>query len=57
MAAGAISEADVLKTVLCALAASTGLLGGALWLTGKLHLTTMVQYLPMPVVGGKIQPA
>ena len=34
------------------LAGSTLLLGCALVLTGYLKLTNLVQYLPMPVVGG-----
>ena len=42
----------ILATVLCWLAMSTVMLGCALWLTGKLQLAAMVQYLPMPVIGG-----
>ena len=42
----------VLATTLVLLAGSTALLGAALWLTGKMQLAGMVQYLPMPVVGG-----
>jgi SulP family sulfate permease len=46
------SPEDVMATVLCTLAASTALLGFCLILTGKLKLATLVQYLPLPVVGG-----
>ena len=42
----------ILATVLCWLALATALLGVALWITGRLRLATLVQYLPMPVVGG-----
>eukprot|EP00729_Bicosta_minor_P001132 gene1132-11604_t len=46
------TDEAILATVLCWLAMSTALLGCALWLTGKLQLAAMVQYLPMPVIGG-----
>eukprot|EP00054_Salpingoeca_dolichothecata_P023001 m.152094 g.152094 ORF g.152094 m.152094 type:complete len:1056 (+) comp24534_c0_seq1:22-3189(+) len=42
----------VLATVLCWLALSTAMLGVALYITGRLKLASLVQYLPMPVVGG-----
>ena len=42
----------MLATVLVVLSGSTALLGLALGLTGKLQLATLVQYLPLPVVGG-----
>eukprot|EP00051_Salpingoeca_urceolata_P016802 m.225666 g.225666 ORF g.225666 m.225666 type:complete len:984 (-) comp18784_c0_seq2:379-3330(-) len=45
-------EAVILATTLCWLAMSTAMLGAAVWLTGKLKLASLVQYLPMPVVGG-----
>ena len=45
--------ADVqLATVLVGLSVSTALLGVALVITGKLRLAMLVQYLPLPVVGG-----
>eukprot|EP00038_Savillea_parva_P025233 m.46802 g.46802 ORF g.46802 m.46802 type:complete len:1030 (+) comp6806_c0_seq1:50-3139(+) len=43
---------ETLATVLCWLAMSTALLGLALILTGWLRLASLVQYLPLPVVGG-----
>ena len=43
---------EVIATALVALASSTTLLGLALVLTGKLRLAGLVQYLPLPVVGG-----
>lgn len=46
------ADADILATVLCWLAMSTALLGLALIVTGKLKLASLVQYLPLPVVGG-----
>jgi SulP family sulfate permease len=42
----------VMATTLCWLAMSTALLGVAVWLIGKLKLAVVVQYLPMPVIGG-----
>ena len=42
----------MLATVLVTLSASTALLGLALIITGKLQLAALVQYLPLPVVGG-----
>ena len=42
----------MIATALVALASSTTLLGLALVLTGKLRLAGLVQYLPLPVVGG-----
>ena len=42
----------LLSTVLVTLSASTALLGLALIITGKLQLAALVQYLPLPVVGG-----
>ena len=41
-----------MATVLVALSSSTLLLGLALMLTGRLRLAVLVQYLPLPVVGG-----
>eukprot|EP00967_Tisochrysis_lutea_P102447 scaffold154273_cov37-Tisochrysis_lutea.AAC.4 len=43
---------QVYATTLVALSSSTALLGGALILTGRLRLAGLVQYLPLPVVGG-----
>eukprot|EP00053_Salpingoeca_punica_P006959 m.64598 g.64598 ORF g.64598 m.64598 type:complete len:858 (-) comp13933_c1_seq1:66-2639(-) len=43
---------DILATVLCWIAISTALLGVALWVTGYFRLASLVQYLPMPVIGG-----
>ena len=42
----------MLATVLVSLSGSTALLGLALAITGKLKLAALVQYLPLPVVGG-----
>lgn len=42
----------MLATALVTLSLSTTLLGAALILTGRLRLAALVQYLPMPVVGG-----
>ena len=42
----------MLATVLVTLSLSTALLGLALIITGKLQLAALVQYLPLPVVGG-----
>jgi len=42
----------VFATTLVSLSLSTGLLGLALMLTGHLKLAGLVQYLPLPVVGG-----
>eukprot|EP00976_Prorocentrum_cordatum_P060372 1175867-Prorocentrum_minimum.AAC.2 len=46
------SAEDIMATVLCTLAASTALLGIALIITGKCKLASLVQYLPLPVIGG-----
>eukprot|EP00055_Hartaetosiga_balthica_P012536 m.61143 g.61143 ORF g.61143 m.61143 type:complete len:1064 (-) comp7982_c0_seq1:318-3509(-) len=46
------SRDETFATVLVWLALSTALLGVALIITGKLKLASLVQYLPMPVVGG-----
>eukprot|EP00039_Didymoeca_costata_P030147 m.28074 g.28074 ORF g.28074 m.28074 type:complete len:986 (+) comp7970_c0_seq1:124-3081(+) len=46
------SDDEILATTLCWLAISTACLGIALYITGKLKLAALVQYLPMPVVGG-----
>eukprot|EP00043_Microstomoeca_roanoka_P015501 m.155285 g.155285 ORF g.155285 m.155285 type:complete len:1051 (+) comp16274_c0_seq1:16-3168(+) len=46
------SRNETFATVLCWLAISTASLGVALLITGKLKLASLVQYLPMPVVGG-----
>jgi len=43
---------EIMATVLCWLALSTALLGIALFITGWLKLAGVVQYLPMPVIGG-----
>ena len=48
---GAPDEA-VIATTLVVLSLSTACLGLALVLTGKLRLAALVQYLPLPVVGG-----
>ena len=57
--AGDIAEATAddsqqvrMATVLVSLSGSTLLLGLALMLTGRLRLAVLVQYLPLPVVGG-----
>lgn len=42
----------VIATTLYTLSISTALLGLALIVTGKLKIASLVQYLPMPVVGG-----
>ena len=47
-----LTREDVLITTVFTLAGSTTLLGIALMLTGHFKLTNLVQYLPMPVVGG-----
>jgi SulP family sulfate permease len=46
------SDSSKLSTVLVAIALSTALLGLGLILIGRLHLASVVQYLPMPVIGG-----
>lgn len=46
------SDEETLATVLCWLAISTSSLGVALIITGKLRLAALVQYLPLPVIGG-----
>lgn len=51
-AEGTHSYNEIMATVLCWLAMSTALLGVALFLTGWLKLAGVVQYLPMPVIGG-----
>eukprot|EP00048_Salpingoeca_helianthica_P005435 m.87854 g.87854 ORF g.87854 m.87854 type:complete len:936 (+) comp13596_c0_seq1:303-3110(+) len=43
---------EILATVLCWLALSTAMLGLGLMITGTFRLASLVQYLPMPVVGG-----
>lgn len=52
MEAAALSSQVRMATVLVALSSSTLLLGLALMLTGRLRLAVLVQYLPLPVVGG-----
>jgi SulP family sulfate permease len=47
-----LPHTQIMATVLCWLSLSTAFLGVALWITGKLKLASLVQYLPMPVVGG-----
>ena len=42
----------VVVTVLVGLSLATALLGLALIVTGRLRLTSFVQYLPLPVIGG-----
>jgi len=44
--------AHIVATTLVALSVSTAALGIALILTGYLRLAMLVQYLPLPVVGG-----
>ena len=46
------SDDDIISTVLITLSLCTMLLGIALILTGYFKLAQLVQYLPMPVVGG-----
>lgn len=46
------TDEEILATTVCWLGISTAALGVALYITGKLKLASMVQYLPMPVVGG-----
>eukprot|EP00051_Salpingoeca_urceolata_P019365 m.281611 g.281611 ORF g.281611 m.281611 type:complete len:1038 (-) comp19404_c0_seq9:16-3129(-) len=46
------SRSEVMASVLCWLALSTATLGLAVWITGRLKLASLVQYLPVPVVGG-----
>jgi hypothetical protein len=48
---GATPE-ETLATVLCGIAISTAMLGVALMITGWLRLAALVQYLPLPVIGG-----
>ena len=48
---GATAE-ETLATVLCWLAIATASLGVALIITGWLRLAALVQYLPLPVIGG-----
>ena len=48
----AIPEAEKLSTVLVALSGSTAMLGASLWLIGRLQLASIIQYLPLPVIGG-----
>eukprot|EP00045_Choanoeca_perplexa_P014897 m.178232 g.178232 ORF g.178232 m.178232 type:complete len:579 (+) comp16833_c0_seq1:36-1772(+) len=43
---------EILSTTLCWLAISTASLGLALYITGKLKLASLVQYLPLSVVAG-----
>lgn len=50
-AAGARPE-EILATSVTALGLGTALLGLALVATGRLRLAGLVQYLPMPVIGG-----
>jgi MFS superfamily sulfate permease-like transporter len=52
LSAGHLTHDDVLKTTLLTLGLATTMLGVALVLTGYFRLTNVVQYLPMPVVGG-----
>ncbi|CAM9527246.1 unnamed protein product [Scytosiphon promiscuus] len=47
-----IDEAGMLSTSCFILCTCTGLLGVALVVLGRLRLASVVQYLPMPVVGG-----
>jgi SulP family sulfate permease len=47
-----VGAADTLGTVLAALAAATALVGGLIVATGRLRLASIVQYCPLPVVGG-----
>ena len=46
------TDDEILATVLCTLAISTTALGLALIVTGKLRLAALVQYIPLPVIGG-----
>ena len=43
---------DMIATVLVCLSLSTAVLGTLLIITGKLKLASMMQYFPMPVIGG-----
>eukprot|EP00039_Didymoeca_costata_P003399 m.67402 g.67402 ORF g.67402 m.67402 type:complete len:1011 (+) comp11886_c0_seq2:196-3228(+) len=43
---------EVLATTLVWLSIATTALGISLWITGRLRLAGMVQYIPMPVIGG-----
>eukprot|EP00924_Labyrinthula_sp_SR-Ha-C_P006325 snap_masked-scaffold_31-processed-gene-3.2-mRNA-1 protein AED:0.08 eAED:0.09 QI:0/0/0/1/1/1/2/0/702 len=47
-----IENDDVVTTVIFALSGSTALLGILLIIVGKLQLANIVQYLPLPVIGG-----
>ncbi|CAM9163725.1 unnamed protein product, partial [Ectocarpus sp. 6 AP-2014] len=47
-----VDEAGMLSTSCFVLCTCTGLLGVALVVLGKLKLASVVQYLPMPVIGG-----
>ncbi|CAM9397465.1 unnamed protein product, partial [Hapterophycus canaliculatus] len=47
-----LDEAGMLSTSCFILCTCTGLLGVALVVLGRLRLASVVQYLPMPVVGG-----
>ena len=49
---GCKSPEDILPTTLVVLSIYTALLGAMLILLGKLKLASVVQYLPLPVVGG-----
>ncbi|CBN77831.1 conserved unknown protein [Ectocarpus siliculosus] len=47
-----VDEAGMLSTSCFVLCTCTGLLGVALVVLGRLRLASVVQYLPMPVIGG-----
>eukprot|EP00730_Choanoeca_flexa_P001174 TRINITY_DN10516_c0_g1_i1.p1 TRINITY_DN10516_c0_g1~~TRINITY_DN10516_c0_g1_i1.p1 ORF type:complete len:722 (+),score=165.89 TRINITY_DN10516_c0_g1_i1:58-2166(+) len=50
--ANKLSHAEIMSTTLCWLAVSTASLGLALYITGRLKLASLVQYLPLAVVAG-----
>ena len=47
---------SILVTTLATLSSATALLGIALIITGRLRLASLVQYLPLPVIGSPISP-
>eukprot|EP00040_Diaphanoeca_grandis_P019374 m.102250 g.102250 ORF g.102250 m.102250 type:complete len:981 (-) comp27395_c0_seq2:91-3033(-) len=49
---GKATDEEILVTVLCWIGISTTMLGVALFITGKLKLAALVQYIPLPVIGG-----
>lgn len=47
-----LGVADTIATVLACLTLSTGVVGLLIIATGMLRLASLVQYVPLPVVGG-----